>query len=535
MRVENILKAVTGRVLLAGAAGLLMSASALAAPPKDLDAYVNRALGTFGAPGMAVAIVEDGKPALARGYGVRKLGQPGAVDAHTIFPIGSNTKLFTATALAMLVDDGKLAWTDKVAPRLRGFQMYDPFTTGEMTVTDLLTHRSGLGLGEGDLMMFPETDFTRREIVEHLRYLKPVRGFRSGYDYDNVLYIAAGELVQDVSGMRWEDVIHTRIFKPLGMTDAAADFAEIAPDANRGWPHARTSGLLRGLGPIAPMDHVYQIDAAAAAGSINASATDMTKWLTVQLNHGVSAQGQRLFSEQQSAALWTAQTLMPTAGEPAAGPLGAVQPQFSAYALGLMVRDYKGHRIITHAGGVFGGISEVVLIPDRHVAFAIMTNSEESGALLSVYLRLLDHYLGEPTADYPALMKAAQVKRTTEAEALVRAQTADSGTKAPPSGPLSGFAGVYRDAWYGTITVKDTGQGLRISFDRSKNMEGPLEPVRFDTFRTRFTDRTIEDAYVTFTRAPDGTVDHVKMQKVSPLADFSFDFQDLDFRLEKSR
>ena len=232
------------RVLASAAAVALIAAAgaAQAAPPENFDAYMTRVLSTSGAPGMSVAIVEDGKVTLAKGYGVRKLGEAAPVDAHTIFPIGSNTKAFTATALAILVDEGKLSWDDKVVSRLPGFQMYDPYVTGEMTITDLLTHRSGLGLGEGDLMFYPPTTFTRQEIVERLRYLKPATSFREKFAYDNMLYVAAGQLVADTSGESWEDFIRANIFKPLGMTDATATSGELGPNANRGWPHIRLGG-----------------------------------------------------------------------------------------------------------------------------------------------------------------------------------------------------------------------------------------------------------------------------------------------------
>ncbi|MBS0294762.1 MAG: serine hydrolase [Proteobacteria bacterium] len=522
--------------VLAVAAALAAAAgSAAAAPPKDLDAYVAKAMQTFEAPGMSVAVVEDGKAVWAKGYGVRKLGEPAPADAHTVFPIGSNTKAFTATALAMLVDEGKLSWDDKVEARLPGFQMSDPYATGEMTVVDMLTHRSGLGLGQGDLMVFPETDFTRREIVDHLRYLKTPRTLRSGYAYDNVLYIAAGQMVENVSGRRWEDFMHTRVFAPLGMNDAKASFGEIKPGSNAAWPHARLDGPLRGLGHIQALGRVENIDAAAPAGAINASAEDMTKWLEVQLDRGALPDGKgRLFSEAQSAMLFTPQTIIPTG--PVPGPLSAASSSFKDYALGFIIQDYRGHKVILHGGAVTGGISMVVLIPEKHVGFAVMTNSEEGGALRSVYFHLLDHYLGETPIDWIDASVKARETQTAQALAAIKASPAGAPDPSkPPSLPLSGYAGTYSDPWYGTITIRQDGAGLNINFDRTHDMKGPLEPVRYNTFRTRFTDRTIEDAYVTFSLDAEGKVDHVSMKPISPLADFSFDFQDLSFTPVKGK
>src|SRR5437588_6160739 len=187
------------------------------APPADLDAYVVRVLKTFEVPGLSVAIVKDGKVVLAKGYGVRKLGEPAPVDENTLLAIGSNTKAFTSAALATLVEEGKISWDDPVYERLTGFQMYDPYVSHEMTIRDLLTHRSGMGLGEGDLLFWPHTTFTRAEIIYKLRFMKPHSSFRSHYAYDNLLYMTAGQIIPAVAGTSWDDYVRQRIFAPLGM------------------------------------------------------------------------------------------------------------------------------------------------------------------------------------------------------------------------------------------------------------------------------------------------------------------------------
>jgi len=225
------------RSLLAGAAfaALLFSAAgALAAPPADLDAFVAQSMKTFGPPAMTVAVVENGKPVVTKAYGVRSIASPARADEHTAFPIGSESKAFTSAALAILVDQGKLKWTDRVVDKLPGFQMYDPYATAHMTIRDLLTHRSGLGLGEGDLLIVPSTSRSRADIVHALRYLKPATGFRETFAYDNILYIVAGALVEAVSGETWENFVEKHIFVPVGMTDAASRLRETMA-------HARTA------------------------------------------------------------------------------------------------------------------------------------------------------------------------------------------------------------------------------------------------------------------------------------------------------
>ncbi len=503
----------------------LANGRAAAEPPTDLDAYGGRAMNMFGPPGMAVAIVE-GDRVYTRAWGVRRLGSPDLVDAHTTFSIGSNTKAFTATALAILVDDGKLAWSDRVADRLPGFQMYDAYASHEMTVVDLLTHRSGLGLGEGDLMFVPATRRSRADVVRALRFLKPATSFRSVFAYDNVLYPVAGQLIWAVSGVTWETFVKQRIFAPAGMVDAAVNYDGQGPD--RVAPHARISGAIRGVGPIAVLATGQAGGAAAPAGSIYASASDMGAWLRVQLAHGVLPDGRRLFSDAASRALWTPRTIVPITPTP--DPVALTAPNFEDYGLGFFIQDYRGHQIITHSGAILGGLSALAIIPERNVAFAVMINSEDSGARWSVFYHLLDYYLGLPSPDWPAQWRAAldQVHR----DALKTTQAAQGALhpERGPSLPLADYAGVYRDPWYGAATIaRSPDGGLSIRFDETPGMEGPLEHVQYDTFRAHWTDRDIEDAYVTFNLDAKGRVAAASMTAVSPTADFSFDYQDLHF------
>ncbi len=495
-----------------------------AAPPADLDSYAARAMKTFEAPGMAVAIVE-GEKIYTRAYGIRRLGSSAPVDEHTTFPIGSNTKAFTSTALAILVDRGKLDWSDRVVDRLPGFQMYDAYASHEMTIRDLLTHRSGLGLGEGDLMFVPTTNRTRAEVVRALRYLRPATSFRSVFAYDNVLYAVAGQLIESVSGQSWEDFVRAQIFAPVGMTDSAIDYESQKPDHVE--PHARTTGPVRGIGPLAVLTSGYEGGPAAPAGSIYSSAADMGKWLRVQLAHGTLGEGRRLFSAAGSNELWTPQTVIPI--EPAPAAVALIQPSFEDYGLGFFIQDYRGHKIITHAGGVLGGLSAVVLVPEKNVAFAVMINSEDSGARWSVFYHLLDEYLGLPQQDWPSSFKQAFDKIHADALSALRTRQAAVAPDRGPSLALASYAGVYRDPWYGTVTISSgAGGGLEIKFDRTPGMGGSLEHVQYDTFRTRWTDRAIEDAYVTFDLTPQGGIEKVRMQAISPTADFSFDYQDLN-------
>lgn len=505
-----------------------LTTQAHAAVPTDTDAYVQQAMQKFGAPGLGLAVTQDGQ-VFAKGYGLRKLDTKQEVDSHTAFPIGSETKAFTATALAILVDRHKLAWDDRVSDKLPGFQMYDSYATAHMTVRDLLTHRSGLGLGEGDLLVIPGTRRSRADIVHALRYLKPVTGFRETFAYDNILYIVAGALVEAVSGQSWEDFVGANIFKPVGMTDAHANYM---PDAtNEVALHARLSGLFRGVGPQAVMPEPAGFHTIAPAGAINASPQDMARWMQVQLNRGKLPDGSRLFSAAQADVLWAPVVVVPREEFALPAGLSAMQPDMQTYALGWFVESYRGHIVVEHSGAVFGALAMQFLVPDAHVGISVTINSEDSFTRRAVAYHLLDHYLGLPPTDWLGKLAAAQTDMFAKTTAAIQALPKPAAsTGAAPALPLPQYAGNYRDDWYGRMTVKpQPGGALSIDFTQTPGMAGALEPVSANRFRTHWADRNIEDAFVDFTTA-DGKVSGATLHAISPLADFSFDYQDLHFR-----
>jgi CubicO group peptidase (beta-lactamase class C family) len=511
----------TRRAALTGAlaAGALLGGRtrALAAPPKGFDALVARTMAAFGTPGLSVAIVENGVTTLAKGYGVRRLGSPDPVGDDTLFNIASNTKAFTAAALAILVDEKKLAWDDPVIDHLPSFRMWDPYVTREMTVRDLLVHRSGLGLGAGDLLFWPGSTYSRTEIVERLRFIKPARSFRSGYAYDNVLYIAAGEVIGAVAGKSWEAFVSERLLTPMGMTGAYPAESWIKSPANRATPHARLGGAVRGLGAMTPIERGLTSDNHAPAGGIVCGAHDIAAWLKLQLAHGALPSGKRLWSEAQQRQLWRGQTIIRASGLPHETP---DQSSFVIYALGWGLQDYRGHTYLTHSGGVAGQTSVTVLIPERNVGFALLTNAEEEMVLRTLKNSLLDHHLGLPAIDWLAdgRKKDAEIHAEMTRSAAPATLPADAG---PPSLPLGRYAGTYRDAWYGEVVIAQAGDGLTVDFVHSPALKGALEPWSHDTFRTRFTDRSQEDAFLTFALSTDGSIDQIKLQAVSPSADFS--------------
>jgi CubicO group peptidase (beta-lactamase class C family) len=490
-------------------------------PPADLDPYAARVLKIFEVPGLAVGIVKDGKLVFAKGYGVRKLGESAAVDENTLFPIGSNTKAFTTALLASLVDAGKLSWDDPVYQRLPGFQMYDPYVSHEMTIRDLLTHRSGMGLGEGDLLFWPTTTYTRDEIIYRLRFMKPASSFRSRFAYDNLMYIAAGQIIPAVTGATWENYLRAKILDPLGMKTTTLDAAAFKASANHAYPHQRLDGELRAIDFVS-------LDNAAPAGAINSSVSEMANWLELQLNRGAFPGGAtRLFSEVQSNEMWSAQTLLPNRKLP--GPLAHLNSSFAAYGLGWGLREYQGHPVVEHTGGVAGFVSRVMLVPEQNLGVVILTNAESGGAFESILYHVLDHYMGAPRTDWVTAFKSAEDKQFGKAAAFVKDQDTQRAADTKPTLALSKYAGVYQDAWYGSSTIRQQDGGLVFTLDHTPAAVGDLHYWQYDTFKAHWRDRTMEDAFLTFTLKPDGSIDHFTMKAVSPLADFSFDYQDLLF------
>ncbi len=508
------------------ALGGMMSGAARAQGQPDLgqvESLVAATMAAFEQPGLGLAIVRDGQPLLAKGYGVRRLGSPALVDEATLFSIASNSKAYAAASLALLVEEGRVGWDEPVVKYLPEFAMHDPYVTANMTVRDLLVHRSGLALGQGDLMIWPNTTHSRAELIHGLRYLKPARGFRSGYAYDNVLYVVAGELVSRVAGMPWEDLVERRIFAPLGMKDSVASFGRLKGRDNVASAHARVLGAVRGAGPMTPI-RSDDFDNAAPAGGLQMSARDAVRWLQVQLGLGAIPGGGRLWSEATAREMWKGQTI--TSDGPGATADNPVRPMFGLYALGWQVEDYRGRKLVWHSGAVNGQTSFTAMLPGQQFGVCVWTNAEEGGVLRTLRNGILDWALGDTSHDWLTDNKARFGRQVFVNASNLPVRPAKP---AKPALPLKAYAGVYRDPWYGTITIADAKGGLTIRFDKSPSMTGALEPWDGEVFKTRFTDRNIEDAFVTF-ETKDGKVSRITMKAFSPSADFSYDYHDLEFR-----
>ena len=507
-----------------GAGGMaLLARPSWAFAPTDsaIDDIVARFMSTFELPGIGVGIVRPGQPPFMRGYGVRQLGRPEPVDADTLFGIASNTKAFTAASIAMLVDTGRIAWDEPVIRYMPDFAMSDPVVTKMMTVRDLLCHRSGLALGAGDLMQFPMGDRDRNYLLHALRYLKLARGFRSGYAYDNILYIVAGILIERVSGMKWEDFVRSRIFAPLRMPNAVPglDYVHTPNIAGR---HARIGPPLRGMGPVT-LIKPDETSVVSSAGGIQASVRDAIPWLQTQLGRGQTAGLPRLWSEKQSVEMWTPEVI--TNASAGASPENPDQPVLQGYALGWFVQDYHSRRLIQHSGGLSGQVTRTALLPDSGIGLVVYSNTEDGIPVTTLHYAILDHLAGVPETDWIASTRALIAKQQAAARALVATGNIPK-PAGGPSLPLGRYTGRYRDPWYGDIVVGERDGALTIDFTHSTAFKGPLEPWGPDTFRTHWPKGAGEDAVATFI-IKGGHVTGMKMKALSPLADFSYDFHDL--------
>ncbi|HRQ21158.1 MAG TPA: serine hydrolase [Ferruginibacter sp.] len=491
-----------------------------------IDSLAVLTLKTFDVPGMAIGVVHNGKVIHAKGYGVRSLKTMQPVDENTLFGIASNSKAFTTTALAMLADEGKLHWDDKVRKYIPEFTLYNPFVSEEFTIRDLVTHRSGLGLGAGDLMFFPEGgDISVQDIIHNLRYLKRESSFRSKYEYNNNLYIVAGEVIRRVSGMHWDTFIETRLLQPVGMTSSKASYNRVTQRNNIIDAHAPVNGKVEAI------PHDWN-ETANAAGGIMSNITDLSKWVITQLNEGVMSNGNRLVSAKQHREMWTIQTMNPVA------PNGPYQTQFNGYGLGWVISDVKGKKQVGHTGGLIGTVTQITMIPELKLGIIVLTNQQSGAAFLSVTNSIKDSYLGyenrDWVGDYNKRMQQlfADANRITDSVYQLSARQ----VKLRQSNPLavvpdSMITGVYHDLKMGEMHISPNGKQLNISFVRSPRLTGTLLPLNATTWIARWNDRSYDaDAYAEFIFDHTGKAQEIKMKAISPMTDFSFDFHNLELK-----
>lgn len=499
---------------------------------KQIDVITSQVMAKFHIPGVAIGIIHQGKVVFEKGYGVKRIGssQPFAankIDNHTIFKIASNTKAFTSAALAILVDEGKLNWHDKVIDYLPNFKLSDDWITKNFTIIDLLTHRSGLGLGAGDLMLWPEpSSFTRDDVIKNLRYL-PIKGeFRTSYAYDNLLYIVAGQLIPAITGMSWQKFVQLKIMKKLGMKHC---FAGKIP-ANQLKYLAKPYVLVKGkLTEVKRKIDENKESVSAAAGGIQCSLHDMLTWLQVFLHQGEYGQKSILFSPQQLRQLWQGETIMPVSKRSYRWD----HTHFSQYALGWRKADVNGILRIYHTGSLSGMYSYVSLFPELNLGIVVLTNQQSSNARNALMYSIMKPYLpltqSERNIDWVAEM--LKYEKSPKQQNVNKSDKIQKTIITLTDRQLHEYVGVYQDKWLGDFTVKFTRDRHQL-FLRSKRVIkfiGKMVAIDKDKFVVRWQDRTLEaDVYVQFKRNNKHKVIAMKLIPVSKNIDFSYDFQDLN-------
>lgn len=513
--------------LIAVAVGLLTTAAfSQALTESQIDALVERSIKAFDVPGISVGVIKDGKVVYAKGHGVRSLRTNEKMDENTLVGIASNSKAFTCIALGMLVDEGKIKWDDRVQDYIPEFKLYAPYVSENFTIKDLLTHRSGLGLGAGDLMFFPDgSDFTIKDIIHNLRYLKQVSQFRTKYDYDNNLYIVAGEVIARVSGKSWPEFVEERIMRPLEMSSSAGVYERLKDKSNAIDGHASVEGKVQVI-------KRSMVRVPAAAGGVNSNITDLTKWVSMLLSKGKYDGGRKhLVSEKVIDEMWSPQTIIRV------GAPGPYNTHFAAYGLGFFLSDVNGYKQVTHTGGLEGMVTEIKMIPELNLGIIVLTNQQEGGAFRSISNQILDGYLGKTGRDWVTDLSASRKKSLAEAKAVtdkIAAEVQKAGTSGGATLDPSAVAGKYADAWLGEVTLSLKDGKLRFVSKRSPNLTGEVFPYKANSFIVRWDDRSMDaDAFVNFSLDVEGRPEGFTMKAISPLTDFSYDFHDLEFHRVK--
>ncbi len=458
---------------------------------KEFDAYAQAALKQWEVPGAGVAVIKDGKVIYLKAFGTRDLNSGAPATTETLFSIGSTTKAMTAVCLGMLVDEGKLGWDDPVVKYLPEFQLYDPFVTRELKVRDLLLHNSGVGNTD---FLWSSMNIPEDEILRRMRMVKPSYSFRGGFIYQNVFYIAAGKVIQKVSGQTWHEFIQARIFNPLGMKRTATRLKNIKDD-NYTKPHYKVNGKIQVIG-------YTNDDEVGPAGSVWSSIEDMSKWTLCMLDSSKYSGG-RLLKPATWAEMFKVHTLVtPSQFYPTQR---LTKPNWMTYGLGWFQHDYQGHKINFHTGSLSGLIALHAQLPDYGVAYYFLGNYDHAEVRHALMYKTFDHFALGGTRDWSteflALYKDANTKQDQEVARLEGLRVKDT----KPSLPLSGYAGKYEDPLYGQVEVAATATGLKIVLNGIET--ATLEHWNFDSFYGPWEKAWYGKALAQFTLSPFGKVD----------------------------
>jgi CubicO group peptidase (beta-lactamase class C family) len=448
------------------------------------DAQAEAARKAWSVPGMSIAVVQDGKVLLSKGYGIRELGKNDAVDAQTLFGSMSTTKAMVAVAMGILVDQGKVDWDDKVIKHLPDFRIGDPYITQELKVRDLFTHNSGLG--STDFLWARTPELPADEAVRRMQYARPSYSFRGGFSYQNSMYLVAGKVIEKASGMSWESFMTDRVFRPLGMTSTTPTLGSALNSSNRSRAHFKINGKIEVI-PEMPIDSV------APAGAVWSSADDIGKWVTFLLGDG-----QPLLKPATMNEIFKPQVILPSGFYPT---FRLTKPKWTTYGLGWFQHDYRGEKVDMHTGSIAGRTAIVGLMRDKKIGVYIFGNLDHAEARHSLMYKVFDLFaFNDNSRDWNAEVKT--LYNGIEADGLKRAeaQLAKRLSNTKPSVPLESYAGTYTDPFYGTVEVKLVDGKLRVT--AARDLTADLEHRHVDTFMARWSRPWMGESLVTFQLNP---------------------------------
>ncbi len=480
-----------------------------------IEAYIEKARQEWEVPGMSFAIIKDDSVILSRGFGFREIDKPERVDEKTIFAIASNTKAFTSAALSILVDEGKMNWDDKVGKYLPYFKMYDPYVTSEMTIRDLLSHRSGLETFSGDLIWY-NSNYSRKEIIEKVRFLRPKYGFRTHYGYSNILYLTAGEIVPVVTGKSWDDFIKERFLVPLGMKNTCTSIKDLKKEMNIAAPHHVVIGDTSIVLPYINWDNI------APAGSLNSNAIDIAQWIRMQLNSG-KYKNRQILSEQ---GLWEMRTPHTILNLNMNAQKIWPSTHFSTYGLGWELFDYHGKKIVTHGGGADGMVSKVVLVTEENFGFVILTNSVNYLPEALMYY-LLDSYFSDTQDDWSGIYLTFYKQNKERENLQLKREYEQRKNDTKSTLELKEYVGTYGGELYGNAEVKIENNHLVVKLVPTPKFIGDLSHWQYDTFTIKMRNSpSLPDGKVNFVIDAKGKVEEMRIDIPNP----DFDFTELKFK-----
>ena len=501
-------------LLLAVAFVLPASAQKIDKKLKSFEKYIEQARQDWNVPGVAVAIVKDGEIIYEKGFGVKSVDTNEPVDENTVFAVASNTKSVTAAALAILVDEGKINWDDKVQEYLPWFQLYDPYVSANLTIRDLLCHRSGLETFSGDLIWYG-SNHSREEVLRRARFLEPAYGFREHFGYQNIMFLAAGEIIPVVTDQEWEEFVSERILSPLEMNNTYYSTSQLMSDVNKAMPHNTVNDN------NVVIEYVNW-DNIAPAGALVSSVHDWSQWMIAQMNMGMK-DTTAIWSENEGHEMWAIQT--PEAISPGSRSLWPSKT-FSGYGLGWELQNLHGVKIVSHGGGYDGMISRTLMIPEENMGIVVLTNNISSIAYALTYA-WADRYMGEEGQDWSELFlnfsKSGQQAEEAERAAAEEARDKDS----KPSLPLEAYAGTYGGEMYGNCEIRVVGDQLAFQFEPTPLFRGTMRHWQYDSFQLNWgTQMMLPPGTVQFILNPEGEIEEMIIDVPNP----DFDFTELEFK-----